>query len=332
MRRLLVPIAAVASLIASPSRGADATDKPKVGHFPHIDFDVEKKQVRVECEMLAVNAPLEFFCCVKGTNDYESMIRAEIRPSHLHTALLAVGLEPGEPITYSEATKKFLPPRGPPLHLTMEYQKDGKTESVPAYRWMRDVKTKKGPPAFTWVFCGSRTMPDGKYAADATGYLVTVVNFDYAVIDVPELASSSNDLLEWERNPDITPKAGTKVWMVIEPAGKDVKPKAPRAENHDSTAPARTPTTQLSSTDGGVDAEISAAQAKTKALRDQWETKVGPQREAFKKAAEAHYQIISDLRRQQQKLIDEADRVQRTIDELEKEYQDLTTPRPQSGQ
>jgi len=331
MRIALVLLALGFSLPTAPVARA-AEDKPKVGHFPHVEFDIDKKQVRVECEMLGVNAPLEFFCCVKGTNDYESMVRAEVRPSHLHTALLAIGLEPGEPITYSEAAKKFLPPRGPPLHITMEYQKDGKTESVPAYRWMRDVKTKKPPPAFTWVFCGSRTMPDGKYAADATGYLVTVVNFDYAVIDVPELASSSNDLLEWERNPDITPKAGTKVWMVIEPAGKDVKPKAQRAENHDAAAPARTPTTQLSANDGGVDAEISAAQAKTKALRDQWETKVGPEREAFKKAAEAHYQIISDLRRQQQKLIDEADRIQRTIDELEKEYQDLTTPRPQSAQ
>src|SRR5437764_4398458 len=117
-------------------------------------------------------------------------------------------------------------------------------------------------------------MPDGKYAADATGYIVTVVNFDYAVIDVPELASSSNDLLEWERNPDITPKAGTKVWMVIEPAGKDDKSKAPKASGRNEAAPARSPASQPSAHDGGVDAEISAAQGKAKALRDQWETKV----------------------------------------------------------
>ena len=53
------------------------------------------KQVRVECEMLACNAPLEFFCCVKGTNDYEAMIRSEVKPSDLHAALLAMGLAPG---------------------------------------------------------------------------------------------------------------------------------------------------------------------------------------------------------------------------------------------
>ena len=35
------------------------------------------------------------------------------------------------------------------------------------------------------------------------------------------------------------------------------------------------------------------------------------------------------FRREQQRLIDEADRIQRTIDELEKKYQDMTTPRPE---
>ena len=30
-----------------------------------------------------------------------------------------------------------------------------------------------------------------------------------------------------------------------------------------------------------------------------------------------------------QRLIDEADRIQRTIDELQKEYQEMTTPRPE---
>src|SRR5665213_1882272 len=181
---------------------AQADDAAKVGKLPHVDFDARTKQVRVECEMLDCNAPLEFFCCVKGTNDYEAMVRSEVKPSNLHLALLAIGLKPGQPLKYSEATQKWLPPQGPPVQITMEYQKDGKTVSDPAWRWMRDVKTKKPAPPFTWVFAGSRVLPDGKYAADITGYLVSIVNFDLTILDVPQLASSSNETLEWERNPD----------------------------------------------------------------------------------------------------------------------------------
>ena len=56
---------------------------------------------------------------------------------------------------------------------------------------MRDVKTKKTMPPVTWVFAGSRQMEDGTYAADTTGYTISVVNFDLTLIDIPELASSA---------------------------------------------------------------------------------------------------------------------------------------------
>ena len=137
----------------------------------------------------------------------------------MHFALLAIGLKPGAPLTYNESTNKWIPPRGAPLHIDVEYGKGGKTVITPAYRLIRDVKTKKEPAAFAWVFCGSRVMPDGKYAADVTGYLLTVCNFDLTVIDVPALVSSSNETLEWERDPTTTPKAGTTVWLVISAAG-----------------------------------------------------------------------------------------------------------------
>jgi len=312
-----------AAAVESPPGSASAS--PKLGKLPHVEFDAARKQVRVECEMLAVDAPLEFFCCLKGTNDYEAMIRSEVKPSDLHVALLAIGLKPGQPLQYSEATKRWIPPQGPPLQITMEYQKDGKTISVPSWTWMRDVKTKKTAHAFTWVFTGSRVMEDGKYAADVTGYLISIVNFDYTVIDVPQLASSSNELLEWERNPDTTPKAGTKVTMVIEPAG---------AEHRDpgvapTTQPARN-VTPASTQSAEVDSAIYAADQTVAAERKAWQQDVARHRDAMRQAAEAHYKIMQTLRAQQQKLIDQADRMQQTIDELEKEYQDLTTPRPET--
>lgn len=297
----------------------------KVGKLPHVEFDAARKQVRVECEMLAVDAPLEFFCCLKGTNDYEAMIRSEVKPSDLHLALLAIGLKPGQPLQYSEATKRWIPPQGPPLQITMEYQKDGKTISVPSWTWMRDVKSKKTAHAFTWVFTGSRVMPDGKYAADVTGYLISIVNFDYTVIDVPQLASSSNELLEWERNPDTTPKAGTKVTMVIEPAGAEHRD----ADVVPTTQPARNVAT-ASTQSVDVDSEIHSADQTVAAERKAWQQDVARHRDAMRQAAEAHYKIMQTLRAQQQKLIDQADRMQQTIDELEKEYQDLTTPRPET--
>ena len=340
MNRIVVLLALMGALMVSEVDGADApapnsvpasAPASTIGKLPHVEFDAVNKQVRVDCEMLAVDAPLEFFCCVKGTNDYEAMVRSLVKPSDLHLALLGIGLKPGQPLQYYEAAKRWIPPQGPPLQITMEYENGGKHVSMPAWKWMRDVKTKKTAPPFTWVFTGSRVMPDGKYAADVTGYLISIVNFDLTVIDVPQLASSSNDLLEWERNPDTTPKAGTKVTMVIEPAGLEHHDSAnvlaaPPSITASPTVAAESPTTQPLS----VDEQIAAAEKIGKQATKDWHDEVSKHRDAMREAAEAHYRIMQALRTQQQRLIDEADRMQKTIDDLEKEYQDLTTPRPES--
>ena len=241
----------------------------------------------------------------------------------MHLALVMIGLEPGSPVHYSEATNTWLPPHGPPLQITMEYQQDGKTVRVPAYRWMRDIKTKKPMPPLTWIFAGSRVMSDGNYAADITGYVVSVVNFDLTLIDIPELASNANESLQWERNPEVMPPAGTQVTMLLEPAGANDPVKSGDAP---TTAPTRPPAT-APAPDGLSD--VAADEAMIAKLRQRWERAVTPHGAALREAAQTHYEVINQLRREQLRIINEADKIQRLIDDLEKNYQDLTTPRPE---
>ncbi len=352
MRRFIFAFSFVLSLCCL---GSGVFADPKKGKLPHVEFDVENRVVRVECEALNVEAPLEFFCCVTGTNEHESVLRTPAKPSDIQIALLAIGMKPGQPLRYSEALNKWLPPEGPPLHMTVEYEKDGKTVSYPAYRWLRNVKTKKSPAAFSWVYTGSRVMSDGKFAADITGYVVSIVNFDLTLIDVPALASSANETLEWERNADLMPKTGTRVWMVLEPVGGNESKEAPAAKDSPTTPRSRTPdssgSVRLASESFtariGQCADAPAAPAtatsdphlsdvhldpeKIDALEKYWQQRVSPHAKALREAAEAHYKVMSDLRREQQRLIEEADRIQRAIDKLEKEYQDMTTPRPEPG-
>jgi hypothetical protein len=89
---------------------------------------------------------------------------------------------------------------------------------------MRDVRSKKEMPEMTWIFTGSHVMSDGIYGADAVGYIVSVVNFELSMIDVPELASNANETLEWVANESLQPPPGTKVTMTIEPAPKKIVP------------------------------------------------------------------------------------------------------------
>src|SRR5947207_2327860 len=224
--RIFVTVLIFALMAQSVCNAADPSSQPATqqGKLPFITVDVKQKQIRVECEAIGCQAPLEFFCVVAGTSEHESILRSKAKPSNIHLALLMLGLAPGEPVKYSETAQKWFPPHGPPLNISCEFIKDGKTVKVPAYRMMRELHTKKTMPPITWLFTGSRQMPDGTYAADATGYIISTVNFELTLIDVPQLASSANETLEWIANNDVVPKAGTRVEMIIEPAGPGIAP------------------------------------------------------------------------------------------------------------
>lgn len=320
-----------------------AEGKAKVGKLPFVSFDAGRRQVRVECEALGVDAPLEFFCVRVGGSEHESVLRTPAKPSDIHTALLAIGLQPGKPVTYSEALNKWLPPQGPPLNISLEWEQDGKTFRVPAYRCMQDLKDKREMKPRHWVFCGSRVMEDGEFAADVTGYVVSVVNFDLTLIDMPEVASNSNDLLEWRRNPDVAPPAKTKVMMVIEPAaneqdrpaGAGAAPepaKKPDARLESGEDPRRTDDAGGGPRSDSEVTDVTIDQRKMDALRERWLRVVRPHSAALRDAAQAHYEVIASMRTEQQRLIDEADHLQRSIDALEQEYQELTTPRPPAAE
>ena len=308
------PVAAILPFLFLTAATAPST-QPAVGKLPHIQIDAKTKQVRVDCEAVKADYPLEFLAVDTNTNEYEAVVRSEVKPSDLHLSLLMIGLQPGHPVQYSESTKTWTPPTGAPVDIWFDYQKDGKDINVPAYRWMRDVKTKKEAPPMTWVFTGSKVEEDHSYAADATGCLVGVINNELSVVDVPALKSRAIEAREYERNPDLIPPTGTAVTMILSPAAD---------QGAATTEPAEAPTTNPT---GLSDVHID--QAKVDKLRQHWEDAVAPHRQALKEAAQAHYQVINDLRKEQQRLIDESDRVQRTIDQLEKEYQDMTTPQPE---
>jgi hypothetical protein len=316
MRASLISLIAV--LISSSALLAQPTTQPGAGkNLPHITVDVKAKQVRVDCQMLGVEAPLEFFCVLSGTNEHESVVRTEAKPSNIHLALLMLGLEPGEPVKYSEAAKKWMPPHGPPVSLSVEFKKDGKTIRMPAARLMRSIKSKEPMPQHAFIFAGSQLGPDGAYAADITGYVVSIVNFDLSLIDVPQLASNANEKLEWQVNKDAAPDAGAPVTLIIEPMGDAANTKEPSTQR-----------AQIAPEQSEQPAPPASDPPQIAKLRERWNSAISPHRNDLRDAAKAHYDVISQLKREQQKLIDEADRIQRLIDDLDKQYQQMTTPQP----
>ncbi len=312
-----------------------ATQPGLTNKLEHITVDVKNKQVRVECQSLAVESPLEFFCVVAGGPEHETVLRTLAKPSDIHLALLMLGLKPGQPVRYAQAADRWYPPMGPPVRIGVEFQKDGKLIQTSANRLMKNTKTGKPMPDLPWIFVGSQMMEDGTYAADVTGYVVSVVNFDLTVIDVPDLRSSDNETLEWQADLAALPPAGSTVTMILEPVGQPATAptqQSPTQQSSDQHSPdQQTPAMESPAPADPANPSpqpLRADEARMKDLRKRWEQAVRPNVDALRTAAQSHYDVIMSLRAEQQKLIDEADRIPRLIDDLDREYQNITTPRP----
>ena len=119
---------------------------PVVAQDKLVTVDKDKREIRVACQALRVDIPLEFFCVVSGTSDHETVLRTKARPADIHAALLGLGVEPGTPLRNVPGTRRFLPPGGPPVRVEAEWQQDGRTVRRRAGRLMRDVKTHAPMP------------------------------------------------------------------------------------------------------------------------------------------------------------------------------------------
>ena len=307
-------LAVLAACLAScPSRPAAAQGAAE----PLLSVDRDRREVRVACQALRVDMRLEFFCVGVGGPDHETVLRTKVRPAEIHAALLGLGVEPGQPLRNVPGTRQFLPPSGPPIRVEVEWQQDGRLVRERAGRLIRDVRTGRPMPNQPFVFVGSKFTDDGQYAADLTGQVVSLVNFEFTTIDVPRLASNANETLEWETNPDVAPPAGTPVTMILTALAADAVP-ATEPATRPATNPATNPTTQP-----GDDAESRLA-----TLRRAWEQSVLPQGAALRRAAQTHYEVMRAYQDEINEKLDEVERLRREMDALQERYNELTTPQP----
>jgi hypothetical protein len=203
----------------------DAGPPAKKSAFPkegsNVYLETRGKQRRVLINAVVCGRKLdqlEQLLCRKQTKEHESILAAEVDARHIHAALLAAGAEAGSPVQYRP---QYKPATGTRIRVLLRYELKGKTVTVPAQQWVRNVMTKKNLE-YDWVFAGSRFFPHPEpghppqYAANS-GDVICVSNFDTAMLDLPVLAPSDNDNLMFEAHAERIPEVNTPVTVILEP-------------------------------------------------------------------------------------------------------------------
>jgi hypothetical protein len=199
---------------ATPAQPVNAAQLPKFTElFPGIRADLEAKIVEFDAIVSPMlvddpKAPLFFvetLVCAPDTREHESLLVTSITPSHLHAAMLAIGLAPGAPGLFKFEGGRFVPvdATGDRVRLTVLSSAPPaggaqRAASRPAdspgplidysnpdpRTWLINVadRDKPDPRRFgtdpvdadhSWVFAGSSMRPgqDGKMAGDGKGDL-----------------------------------------------------------------------------------------------------------------------------------------------------------------
>ncbi|NDC62571.1 MAG: hypothetical protein EBZ59_00965 [Planctomycetia bacterium] len=182
-------------------------------------IDPARKRVVVGGTVVLDEGPIEYFACpANAGKEHESVVSVRSTARLVHAALLAIGLEPGHPVSFDP---EYVPASGPVVAVTMRWQEaSDEWREAPAQDWIRDTRSGAAMGE-RWVFAGSGfwTDPtDGKeyYQADG-GDLVCVSNTPTAMLDLPIESSQSNEALLFEVFKGRVPARGTPVDMVLSP-------------------------------------------------------------------------------------------------------------------
>jgi hypothetical protein len=195
-----------------------AAKRTEVGKNVLLEVDGTTRRVIVPAKVVLREGPLEGLLTRNDIKDHEYILSAEVDARHIHAALLLAKAKAGSPVQFAP---KYVPASGSTIKVSLRYDKDGKSVTVPASEWIRDTKTRK-PLDQNWVFGGSKLAPNPEgdnlppvYVANY-GDLICVCNMDSAMLDLPVKSPKKFDARMYEVHTEKVPARDTNVDVIFE--------------------------------------------------------------------------------------------------------------------
>lgn len=211
--------------------------------LPGILLDLQARCVDVESVVCLEEGTLELVACTKGSKEHESIVAIGAKPMHVHTALLLLGAEPGNPAMrkmIDDAAPRWihLPPRGGPVAVSLVCKdKEGKLVERPISEFITRAAGNSDPrpdegevwkgrkfPTDTFLFAGSQLRGEGEgprsYLSDLSGNVISLATFGDELLCLPGVYGHENGALMWEVDSTHLPAVGTKITLRLRPLVK----------------------------------------------------------------------------------------------------------------
>ncbi len=216
--------------------------------LPGLVINFQKRCVDIEATTCLDEGMLELIACTKGSKEHESIVAVDARPMHIHTALLLLGANNGNPAmsraVHDQGTRwVHLPPRGDPVDVYLVFEdEDGQMVERAISDFV--ARSDKGSGVFavdegtgregdadediefpkTFLFAGSHLRDNGpgprNYLADESGNVISIATFGDELLCLPGMHAKANDALMWQVEAGRLPRVGSKVTLRLRPRNK----------------------------------------------------------------------------------------------------------------
>jgi hypothetical protein len=222
---------------AATARQSEITTAPIVretgpGRFQVglVELDKQKRMISFPANVQMNDGIIEYVLVSKDGKTHESLLRTEVEPVHLQTAMLLLGAKgapqtlttapAGGPLTKegmaSESAKVL---QGDWVKIEVEWQVKDKTNRCAIEEWVLDVKAKKPMATGDFVFNGSRVW-EGRFIAQVERSIISAVVDPDSMFNNPR--PGRDDDGNWQVRKDKVPARETPVRVIIRV--QDAKP------------------------------------------------------------------------------------------------------------
>jgi hypothetical protein len=190
-----------------------------------VRLDAAQGALSIDGRVNMQSGAVEVFACAPEGKTHESVVVLDCVPRALQAGLYALGLEPGQPVTF-EPGAGVRPPSGPGVEIEVQWlEAPGQRRVARAEDWIWDERRSSVMPHAAWIFAGSVEQPSSAepdrvaFAADAVKSLVVTYHDAAAILENPH--SEASDDASYSANERAVPAVGTPVTVVFRRAPRD---------------------------------------------------------------------------------------------------------------
>ncbi len=196
-------------------------DEKRPVRLGKVQLDSEKHRATFPAVFNMNEGPLEYVLVGNQGKTHESLLRTEVDPTQLHTAMLLLGVKAGErhpaaapPAAINADYLRTAPAlKGDAVTIFLKWTADGKETVCRAEDLIYNSQTKANAPAGDWTYNGSM-FEENKFLAQEEKSFVALVTDPTALVNNPRPGHDNDQI--WSVARDKVPAKDTPVEVTFE--------------------------------------------------------------------------------------------------------------------